>query len=107
MNITKAFGLDETQNHSAEYNGVKFSFEAKKHTRTPRFMQRCVDSERGNPEQLPKALSEVLTAWDITRDDGSPWPITEAELSRLPMPFLNVIVNTIIEAWPVNKKEVK
>ncbi len=56
---------------------------------TPASIARLAAQERAaDPMILPELLAEVLVEWDLTDDDGRPYPIEVEALGRLPMRFL-------------------
>lgn len=84
-----------------EYEGEKVTFTAKKASLTPQFLK-----DAGDLISYPKAVSEVVTDWDVTSDDaGNKYPIDEENLARLPVPFLTAILNKISESWAGDKKK--
>jgi hypothetical protein len=104
MNITAVAGLNEVERFDVEYKGTAFWFEAHKQSLTPQFLQRCYDSAT-QPVQAAKALQSVLTAWSVCSDEeGTLWPLTVDDMARLPIEFLNVIVDRIAESWHGEKK---
>jgi hypothetical protein len=99
MNITKI--LDETVPMEVEWNGEKIAFDVRKANLTPN-MLRSVNSVA----DYSKAVAESVTKWDVTTDDeGTMWPLTDSELSRLPVPFLSAILDKISETWAGDKKK--
>ena len=103
MNITKVGKLDQTAKFEMEWEGHKVHFSARSASLTPQFLK-----DSGDLTSYPKAIAEVLTEWDVTSDDeGTPWPLTEPELAKLPVPFLTAILNTIAESWTGDKKKLQ
>lgn len=101
MNITKTLKLDETETFEMDYEGHQITFEAKRASLTPRFIEKLQEAK-----DVPQALADVLTSWDITSDDeGTQWPLDAASLSRLPVSFLYGVANRIAESWAVDRKK--
>ncbi len=59
-------------------------------------IQDKVDAGEGNNVAV-ETLCRVMTAWDLTAEDGTMVPITPAELSALPGPLLLAIFEAIAE----------
>jgi len=101
MNITKAAKLNETESFELEYNGEKVKFEAKAASLTPRLL-----SQTSAISGYAKAVAEVVTDWDVTSDDnGTKWPLTEADLEMLPVNFLDAVLGKVAESWGGDKKK--
>lgn len=103
MNITEVEELEITETFEMDWKGHKVTFEAFRHTLNPQFLK-----DAGDMISYPKAVASTLKSWDVTKDaEGTPWPLTEPELSRLPVPFLTAILNKISESWAGDKKKQK
>ena len=101
MNITKVAKLDETEEFQMEWSGEPVWFKARKSNLTPGFLRQV-----GSVFTYPEAIASVLTDWDIYSDDeGTKWPLTVAELEKLPVEFLDAILNKISESWTGDKKK--
>jgi hypothetical protein len=95
--------LEETEDFKGKFNGQEYSFTARTASLTPRFIEALHDRR-----ELPGALSNALTDWDITDgDDGPKIPITRESLRDIPVPFLEAVALTITESWSGDKKKQK
>lgn len=54
--------------------------------------------EEKDTQSLPKALASVLLEWDVTQEDGSPYPPTPENLSVFSYPLQAAILTAIMEA---------
>ncbi len=103
MNITKTAGLDKTETFEMEWQGETVTFDAKKASLTPAFLE-SIETTIG----YPKAVADTLTTWDVTSDDeGTIWPLTKEALGKLPVDFLVAVLNKISESWAGDKKKPK
>lgn len=101
MNITEVEELDEMVPMSMDWKGHTVNFKARKSTMTPQFLK-----DAGDIMSYPKAVAEAVGEWDVTMDEkGTIWPLTEPELSRLPVPFLTAMLNKVSEPWAGDKKK--
>jgi hypothetical protein len=46
---------------------------------------------------LPDFLTRLLVSWDVTDDAGVAWPTTPSALAELPVAFLRLVRNAIME----------
>jgi hypothetical protein len=93
--------LDKTVSFSFEWKGEKVNFDAYENSMTPGFMKHATTIVG-----YPKVVAETVKTWDVTVDDkGTPYPLTEDELEKLPVPFLTKVLDTIAESWTGDKKK--
>ena len=68
---------------------------------TPRlFIMLDVADEENVGEQTRLAvevLTRVIAEWDLTYDDGKPYPVTTEALMELPLDFLTTVLQAITE----------
>lgn len=103
MDIKEAFGLEKTVKfENCEWNGLPFWFEAKENMLTPRLMQQLSDIEK-QPDEIARAISEVVTDWDLTSGDEEFSP-TFDNLSRSPLAFLTYIIEKLSEVMVGNAR---
>jgi hypothetical protein len=101
MNITKVAELEKTESFECEWKGHKIRFEALATSLTPNFLKDTRDQAL-----YARAVAENVRSWDVTKDDeGTPWPLTEPELARLPTAFLDTVLAAIAESWTGDKKK--
>lgn len=46
--------------------------------------------------KLVDSMPEIVTEWDLTDDDGSPFPLDSENLSRLPITFLGYVLSQLL-----------
>jgi len=74
------------------------------------FTQETVDALLANDDIRSQArfnirlLTQVLKKWDITDGAGQILPLTEANIARLPIDYLNLLVSRIQEDQQVGKR---
>lgn len=56
---------------------------------------------------LARSLSLSLLSWDLTDDNGAPYPVTEEALRELPVSFLDKVFTAIQEDLVPNDKKPK
>jgi hypothetical protein len=101
MNITEVEQLEQTETFEMEWKGHPVKIDALTNTLKPEFLQ-----DAGEMVSYPKAVASVVKSWNVTKDDkGTMWPLTEAELAKLPIPFLVAVINKISESWSGDKKK--
>lgn len=101
MNITEVEELEKTETFECEWKGHKVTFDALVASLTPKFLMDTRDQAL-----YAKAVAEHVTKWDVTKDKaGTPWPLVEDELARLPTKFLDTVLMTIVESWTGDKKK--
>lgn len=76
---------------------------------TPATQGSLMDLMDGNRELVAfaKLLSKSLISWDLTDDDGKPYPLTEEALQELPGHFLADVVNTFFAQQRPNEEKSK
>src|SRR5687768_14332770 len=97
MDISKALDLERVEKFDHVYNGEKFSFSVKMNNFTPEFHQTYKDAA-DKPIEIARALSLVLTDWDIDLA-GKPFPPTFDNLQRVPSDFLWDLLVRIFDTW--------
>lgn len=102
MDIKKVLKLDETTTFESEWNGEKFSFDARTNILTPEWLQMNTDVDE-KPENLARMLANTLTNWDITMGDD-PFPPTFENLRKVPKNFLWHVISKISESWSGNEQ---
>ena len=103
MDLTKVLKLDAVSRFEGEMNGEKFWFEAKEEMLTPAFLLQLKEWDT-DPLASAKALSSVITDWDVEMD-GKPYPPTEENLREVPKKFLTHCLNIIVESWAGNPQK--
>ena len=67
------------------------------------------DSKRrlddSDPMTSPAALAAVIVGWDVTNDDGTPFPPTAENLAELAMPVLDKVFAAVIDAATPSRAE--
>lgn len=66
-------------------------------------LQDTKDDETTEQHLVVTLVKMMITRWDLTDDDGTPLPIDEATLRKLPMALLNELITTIQEGVSVPK----
>lgn len=103
MNITEVEELEKTEPMSMDWKGHTVNFEAKTASLTPQFLK-----DAGDLISYPRAIVTVVDKWDVTKDaKGTPWPLEEDELAKLPVPFLTAMLNKVAESWSGDQKKVE
>lgn len=103
MNITEVEQLDKTESFEMEWKGHIVKFEALANVLTPKFLQDTRDGA-----QFARAVADTVKKWDVTKDKkGTPWPLIEPELARLPVPFLDALLAKVAESWTGDEKKQK
>src|SRR5262245_9702231 len=54
-------------------------------------------TEEDKEKIITKALISLIQGWDLEEDDGSPSPIDEATIAKLPMPIVGAIFEELIK----------
>lgn len=55
---------------------------------TPETLDRMSNAANAPGEAIVSTVVELVTEWDLTDDDESPYPLTFKDLRRLPISFL-------------------
>lgn len=68
-------------------------------TYRPSAMTPALIEEIGGPDgmSLPDFLSRMLVSWDVTDDAGVAWPTTAEALAELPVEFLRLVRDALME----------
>jgi hypothetical protein len=83
-----------------EWKGKKVKFTAQKDTITPHMLNNIK-----SPADYARAISGVVTDWDLTdKDPKKKWPTDEESVSRLPVAFLSAMLDRLAETWSGEKK---
>lgn len=66
---------------------------------TPAWVKAASEREAGeDPMSLPSALAEVILNWDVTNDDGTPFPPLMENLAVLSFPAQNGLLRAMLQA---------
>ena len=102
MNITKVANLDRTEEFSVEWNGETVNFTARTASLTPGFVKQI-----GSVVSFPQAIASTVTDWDVTWDGEKKVALTEDDLEKLPVNFLDAVLGKVMESWTGDKKKPK
>lgn len=72
---------------------------------TPAWIQESEQREKSDSQSLPKGLAEVILDWDVTDNDGSPYPPTAENLARLSYPVQAEILGAMVKAAVPSRAE--
>lgn len=60
--------------------------------------QGLLRDDQNDARSLAKAVAEVLLGWDVTEDDGSPWPPTADNIATMAIPTQRTLIAQMLEA---------
>lgn len=64
---------------------------------TPETLDRMTAANDKPGAAIVETVVEMVADWDLTDDDGSPYPLTIKDVRRLPVSFLSTIVKEITD----------
>jgi hypothetical protein len=70
---------------------------------TPGWRREVLTSD--DPLAIPSALAGLILQWDVTDDDGTPFPPTGENLARFDFVVLGTILETLIESAQPSRAE--
>lgn len=74
---------------------------------TPELVDRMNNTGSAPGEAIATSVVELVESWDLTDNDGQPYPLTVEAVRKLPVSFLSSVTNAITDDINPNARKRK